>query len=214
VDEPRGCRGIVFNVLDSALPQEMETASVARRVLRRLCERAFEGQNAVRLSDAGQRTLGELFEQMAGENQRQAAGHTAAISIAYQSALLTILRDPQTAPWFQEDVRPSSAEDRLVNLLRYLEHHAADELSVEEMARMACMSRSHFHACFRETTGYAPLEYVNRLRIRTAERLLRETDRSIAEIAHGCGFPSLSHFYHLFGRVVGRTPRQARLATT
>jgi AraC-like DNA-binding protein len=64
---------------------------------------------------------------------------------------------------------------RLRRVLDYISDHIADEVTVEELARVACLSTFHFARMFRLTIGVSPHRYVSRLRLENA----------MAEIAAG-----------------------------
>lgn len=211
VDE-KGCDGIVLNISDSALPYENEagTEATSRTVLDRICNSAWKSENLLQLSPRGRDKVEKLFTGMAIESTHRDRGFATAIQIAYQSLLLTILRDENTGQLFHREIQPASGEERIDNVLRFLEGNYMADVKVDDMAAMACMSRSHFHAIFKQETGFSLMEYTNRKRIGAALRLLQDSDRPILDVAISCGFPSLSHFYHIFRRLVGRTPRQVR----
>jgi AraC family transcriptional regulator len=81
-----------------------------------------------------------------------------------------------------------------------------ERLSLEEIASTASMSPFHFHRSFRRVFGSTPLEHLTRLRLEHAQRMLRETEQPIQEIALAVGFESLPSFTTLFRRRVGDTP--------
>ena len=67
--------------------------------------------------------------------------------------------------------------ERMAPVLDHIFHRLAEPVRVEDLARKACMSTSHFHALFREQFGHSPMDYVRRRRIGEACRLLVNTDR-------------------------------------
>ena len=75
-----------------------------------------------------------------------------------------------------------------------------------DMADMARLSRTQFNFRFRELLRMSPSEYILKLRIEIAQKLLNTTDKSIAEIAAEAGFYDQSHFTKRFRRVTGLTP--------
>ncbi|MEO0871202.1 MAG: helix-turn-helix domain-containing protein [Pseudomonadota bacterium] len=79
---------------------------------------------------------------------------------------------------------------------------------------IAAAGRSHEHVCrtCKEVLGLTPTDYVNRIRIDHAARLLRTEDASIEAIASRCGFENTSYFYRLFARSMGETPKRYRAA--
>jgi AraC-like DNA-binding protein len=86
----------------------------------------------------------------------------------------------------------------------------AEPLNVEEMARAAGLSRAHFSRAFRRTFGEAPHAYLLTRRLERAAALLRETDRSIADICLSVGLRSLGSFTTSFTRTYGMPPAAYR----
>lgn len=82
---------------------------------------------------------------------------------------------------------------------------------VPKLAQLAGCSAEHLARTVRRVHGVTPTDLVNGLRLSWAAAELQFSTRGIAEIALASGFESLSHFYHLFRRQHGVTPRQFRL---
>jgi AraC family transcriptional regulator len=95
-------------------------------------------------------------------------------------------------------------------VIDYIDTHLADELGIVELAAIAGLSPHHFGAAFKASVGTSPHRFVIERRIQHARQLLRDGDRSIAEIACAAGFSSQSHFTTNFHRVTGMTPGQFR----
>ena len=94
----------------------------------------------------------------------------------------------------------------------HVSEHLAEEISVEALAAVADLSPFHFSRVFKQATGMAPHQFVTRTRMLHAQRLIRETSRSLIEIALEVGYTSPSHFAQVFRRVVGVTPTEFRNA--
>jgi AraC-like DNA-binding protein len=82
----------------------------------------------------------------------------------------------------------------------------AQPLDVDDMAGAAGLSRAHFSREFRRTFGESPHGYLLTRRLERAAALLRNTDRSVAEICFSVGLRSVGSFTSSFGRVYGRSP--------
>jgi AraC family transcriptional regulator len=90
----------------------------------------------------------------------------------------------------------------------------AKSISIETLAELAELSPFHFSRGFRQTTGMMLLRFVTRERMQQAQRLIRETSRSLIEIELevGCTNTSPSHFAQVFWRAVDMAPTQFRNA--
>lgn len=99
-----------------------------------------------------------------------------------------------------------------VNWVReYVQHHLDQDLSLAELAQQSGFSPFHFARLFRQMTGESPHQYVINRRLETAQRLLKETDLPLSQIALMTGFSSRSHFTRTITRHLGQPPRQYRL---
>lgn len=78
--------------------------------------------------------------------------------------------------------------------------------------RVAGRSAEHVARTTRAVLGLTPSDYVNRVRMDYAARELRFTPKPIAQIALDCGIGNLSHFYAVFKKAQGMTPRSYRIA--
>ena len=77
---------------------------------------------------------------------------------------------------------------RLRNLIDFIEANLDSELNLTVLASIADLSRSQLVRAFRASTGFTPIEYVSRIRLQEARRLLLSTDVPLAEIAVLLGF--------------------------
>jgi AraC family transcriptional regulator len=82
----------------------------------------------------------------------------------------------------------------------------ADGVSLDELAAAAGYSLFQFARMFKGTTGMAPHQFVLRLRLERAQRLLSRERHSLAEIAVACGFYDQAHLTNAFRKAFGRTP--------
>jgi AraC-like DNA-binding protein len=84
--------------------------------------------------------------------------------------------------------------------------HLDGDILVGDVAAACGMSRSSFMRGFRETTGTTPMQWLTRLRIETAKKLLGDSELSLAEIGARCGFADQSHFTRVFSARTGVSP--------
>ncbi len=95
-------------------------------------------------------------------------------------------------------------------MLMYITQHYAEDISLEDIARSASVSRSTCCRIFKEQLKKSPNEFLNEYRLRAGRHLLAETDSSVTEIAARCGFSSAGYFGRQFQKEYGQTPMQFR----
>ena len=98
----------------------------------------------------------------------------------------------------------------LLPVIRHIETHFADHVSIAAMAVLARLSSTHFNRRFQELLRMTPTNYLRTVRVQAARRLLSTTARTLAVIAHDTGFTDQSHFTRCFRESTGMTPRAYR----
>ena len=99
---------------------------------------------------------------------------------------------------------------RLQRVLEFVEAHLESDISVEDLASTAALSRFHFTRAFKAATGKTPRQHVSERRLQLAKSLLAGGDRSLMEIALACNFSSQANFARAFRRSTGVTPGKYR----
>jgi len=91
-----------------------------------------------------------------------------------------------------------------------------ERVTLEQAAKQACLSPFHFNRVFAEVFGETPHEFVTRIRVEEAKRLLLAENRSVTDICLDIGYESLGSFSAKFHSMTGHSPsefrRQARIA--
>lgn len=94
------------------------------------------------------------------------------------------------------------------NILEYMEANLGNNLKVADLAKICNMSYSHFARCFKDLYGRSCKEYLEILKIETADEMLRSTDLSINDISSELGYADASHFIRTFKKYKNTTPRK------
>ncbi|MBQ8509191.1 MAG: helix-turn-helix domain-containing protein [Clostridia bacterium] len=90
-----------------------------------------------------------------------------------------------------------------------MEKHPERSIDIAAMARTCCLSETGFREQFKRFTGgVTPMEYRNRLRIDRADDLIASGSFSIGQIADKLGFYDTAHFYRVYKKIRGATPRE------
>ena len=102
------------------------------------------------------------------------------------------------------------AAERMKQMLRFVEEHYAEELTVERIAADAALSESACLRSFRQVLGITPIQYVKQFRVEKAAELLRSTQLKTGEIGAECGFADGSYFIKTFREIKHCTPKEYR----
>jgi AraC-like DNA-binding protein len=105
---------------------------------------------------------------------------------------------------------PGRTKMQLGRAVTFIEVHLGERLSLAAIARAAGLSTRSLVRLFRKEARTSVVEFILRRRIARARDLLRNTDRSCAEIAFEAGFGSVQHFNRIFRRQEGLAPGQWR----
>jgi AraC-like DNA-binding protein len=92
----------------------------------------------------------------------------------------------------------------------YVALHLRLRIRVGELAEAAQLNLGNFNRAFRASFGYTPREYVTRMRIARAQRLMAMSHHSLRQIAVECGFVDQYDFKNHFRKVVGQPPADWR----
>jgi AraC-like DNA-binding protein len=98
----------------------------------------------------------------------------------------------------------------LARAMTYLEAHWQHPIQSGELAKHAHISESHMNALFRKHLKRSPKQCLQDLRMRAAERLLRDPYRTVAQIASECGYDDPAYFVRLFRMTHGMSPGRWR----
>lgn len=95
-------------------------------------------------------------------------------------------------------------------LIHVMHEHMATPLTIDDLAKFADISPSYVHRIFKQVTGFSPIDYYNRLRVRTACSMLTVSNQPVHKIASRLGFQDTYYFSRLFKRISGLSPTQYR----
>ncbi|MFZ6757179.1 AraC family transcriptional regulator [Undibacterium sp. Ji50W] len=107
-------------------------------------------------------------------------------------------------------VHQISYERRLSRVTSYLHEHLDEDLDLNRLAEIACMSPYHWHRIYRAIHGESVVATVKRLRLQRAATLLARSSMAIEQIAEFSGYPNLQSFTRIFAAVYGLPPARYR----
>lgn len=92
----------------------------------------------------------------------------------------------------------------------HIDRHFEEPLNLDQLARVAGVSKFHFARSFESAYGETPIRYLTRRRIERAQDLLRSANLTITEVCMAVGFTSLGSFSTRFTALVGESPTAYR----
>jgi len=133
-----------------------------------------------------------------------ASRHLVAASVALRHALSVVAQLERERP------NPRSAGERVALSVEALRRDWQRPRRLTELATVARVSVTHYSALFRRLTGFSPVDFLIRLRVRHACRLLDTTTIPIGEVGALVGYHDPYYFTRCFRRVMGCAPRAYR----
>ncbi|WP_137155416.1 AraC family transcriptional regulator [Rhizobium sp. FKL33] len=169
----------------SALKRLAYAADVDDELIRQIC---FRIASELREESSGGSLLVEQLAIALGTHLRS----------RYCDAYLGSIRPEKQAPALDHR--------RMRRVIDYVEAHLFENLTVSELAEIACLSRSHFARAFKAALGEAPSDYIGARRLEFAKTMLGDESLSLAEIAQTCCFSSQAAFTRAFKKNTGKAP--------
>ena len=127
--------------------------------------------------------------------------------------------DRPSKPWYEleqykmqnhinaKSIRTQVAVSQQVRAaMSYLKKNYTETVSLQKLSKIACLSPYHFQRSFKAVYEQSPAQFVIQLRLKTACRLLQQTNRPINDIVIKCGFENSSSFIRLFKNKFQLTP--------
>ena len=150
------------------------------------------------------------FEAMMSEVVTPTLGTQAMTELLMKQCLIVLLRRHLLSDDITSPLLGTLQEPKLARALIAVLEHPGASYSVESLASLAGMSRTAFAERFSQIFGQGPMDFVQRVRLRIAARLLTATDLPVKVIANSIGYASRSAFSRVFEATYGSAPSDFR----
>lgn len=137
--------------------------------------------------------------------QKTGAGQRYILSAAYYLAEYLIHPRRDAAPR-----AGGLGPEQLQTVTAFMSANLSWNITLDQLAKEAGLSRYHFLRRFSAATGKTPLQYLTELRIEAACYLLTVENDPVSQVGRRCGFPHPEHFARVFRKHVGCAPSQYR----
>ncbi len=146
----------------------------------------------------------ELVRRLDGESELDGIAATSLLRVLLVELADTIKQTQGELQWLSPTVRTVKAF--LGRVGESLDH----SWTLDEMAARCGVKRTQFANITKRLTGYAPAQYLHRIRFDKSCELLRNTDRTVTDIAFDCGYASSQYFSEVFRKQARLTPSEYR----
>ena len=177
-------------------PTEVEAGEDEERLFQHMCEQQPEARlpesnpqaydNATQFSDYVQR-----YNDMGLWEKMELRG---AILILFSR----FMREAVPHVWTQDE--------RMKKVLAYIHRHLDQNIALEDLAGIACITKPYLIRLFKREFGTSPVQYINKKKVEKAQLLLFTTDKPVKEVAYALGYSDHSYFIRLFHKLTGMTP--------
>lgn len=146
----------------------------------------------------------EIFNKIEKENQKKEPDYVEMQKLYLRELFILISRHRQKDPQSKTDDSFKLIED----IMHFISQNPDADLSLEVLSKKYSISPNYLSKQFKKISGLLLSEYINISRVYAAERLLKQNDIPITEVATKCGFNDSNYFAAVFKRYKGITPKK------
>ena len=153
--------------------------------------------------------IGRLFSALARVKEKEPVGGDMEIKSLSYCLATHLLRNYRTENLSGERSRAEKDKaSRVGEIVKYIAYNCHEHITTASLSALFHLDEHYLCRLFKSQMGMPPMQYVNSYRIEKAQALLKNTDRSITDIALAVGFDDASYFARIFKKHTGFTPRE------
>ncbi|MBR5553602.1 MAG: AraC family transcriptional regulator [Clostridia bacterium] len=162
--------------------------------------------NKLDMTKESSMSVKRLIFQMEKELEEKKREHEIMLKVHLVNILIEMIRSFEGQIDENDFSYNAQALHHIERSLKYIDSHLSENITLEEIANVAHMSKNYFCRIFKKLNGMSPWDYITVKRIEHAVMLLNTTDLTRLEIAQRCGYNNTSNFYYAFKKVTGKAP--------
>lgn len=162
--------------------------------------------NKLDMTKESSMSVRRLIFQMEKELEEKKREHEIMLKVHLVNILIEMIRSFEGQIDENDFSYNAQALHHIERSLKYIDSHLSENITLEEIANVAHMSKNYFCRIFKKLNGMSPWDYITVKRIEHAVMLLNTTDLTRLEIAQRCGYNNTSNFYYAFKKVTGKAP--------
>ncbi|BAU63076.1 Transcriptional Regulator, AraC family [Stanieria sp. NIES-3757] len=132
------------------------------------------------------------------------------LEFLFNAFVMHLLRHYATKQHKTPNYQGGFTKQQIKQIIDYIQIHLAQNISLDDLARLVNLSTYHFCRLFKQSMGLTPHQYIIHQRVEQAKQLLLNSNLTIVEVANLVGFANQSHLNYHFKRIVGATPRKIK----
>lgn len=165
-----------------------------------------QSKHILRLSRKQLARVEFIVNTMSLEQELEEIGHKTIIKDKLEELIIYLSRE-----YSKSNAKEAIALIRISSIIDFMEANFKEELDLNQLADISCMSVRNFQRIFKKATGQSPIDYLIQVRLQKAKYFLRETLMPISEIAIETGFNDNNYFSREFKKVLGVPPSLYRM---
>jgi AraC-like DNA-binding protein len=161
----------------------------------------FHLQNSIEITSAINRLVNVSTENIAAKD--------VLVDFTLKELLIRLMQT-QARTMLLDSYASSTTVNRFAAVVQYIKAHISEEITIDKLSNLCCMSKPNFFRCFKREFGISPVDFILHERIKIAKSMLKDVNVTIAEACYAVGINNLSYFFKLFKRIEGKTPNEFR----
>ncbi len=165
--------------------------------------------NVIKLDKSEQEFFEKLLFRIISESKDSKMGSNIYCRITLVEILIFLNRYVENVQK-KDFVHLSPTHEKISDVVKFINANYMKEISLKILSRNFYISSYYLSRTFKDVTGFSFIEYLNNIRIREAQNLLRKSDFNITQISEKVGFESTTHFGRVFKTITGQSPLKFR----
>jgi AraC-like DNA-binding protein len=170
-----------------------------------------QNNNLLQLSSEGQDFIKDLLLKMVAENDSARHDSTFYLQVLLCEFLIFLNRQINQKSTANFPF-PNPIHQKISEIVDYLNDNYQQNLTLGLISKRFMISKYYLSRMFKEVTGFTLIEYLNSIRTKQAQKMLRTTAFNVTTISETVGFDSITHFGRVFKTITGSSPLQYRKA--
>lgn len=173
--------------------------------------KVFKDRNYIQLTEEKAKKMKSVINKAMIEKKKKLTNHEILISTYMKQLLVFSERNLDNNEQANYDkTNFTDNEYKLKEIIGFIDNNYNEEITLKKISKKTGISKYHLCHYFKNNTGMTIIEYVNNKRIMEAQKLLKNNNENITDIAFSVGFNSLTHFSRTFKSTLGVTPTEYR----